>query len=627
MPNQIDPQACSSNCIRRGEKQISVQQPARVLSRRRLAVLVPLAIWTLSAQATDTATNDGSVRMKGAISFGTTYAMDNPNQEVINKSNATSIGTVGLSNGGRNSDDSRLNYRKGDPVSTVLKGFFEADVSNRNLGLLVQVKAWKDFNLSDHNVPWGNFPSGYKADSPLSDAGFSKRASFSGAVLQEAYAYGTFSAGEIPVKLKLGNQLINWALPGRTGGALAEINPVDAPAAQRSGAFPEESRIPFAALSAQLGLTKTINVEAFYQFKFVANEVPGCGTYFAPVDFQAQGCNVAWVQTANAVQTASSERVLLPTGGPFMVRSADHVPSNSGEYGLGLKYQSIPLNTAFGIYYTQLHSRRQVPSVSKTTNPNAATPFVSGSPLNPHYYLEWPEQVKTLAVNFNTRIPDWTLTGELSYRPNDIFRLNGSDQLAAANNPAAITPLRADINALARGADWPGYDRHKQVQLSLGAEKVFASVLGSNRTTVSGEFGWKYVPDLPDFNKRRYGRPDVFGIGPVNGACAATANAKTCSTDGYVTKTAWGYRLRATLLYSNVTEGLDLRPSFSFGSDAKGTSTDTVFVDGRQTASVELRGEYLKKYFAELQWMVNAGGNYSMNKDKSYLNLNAGVRF
>ena len=574
-------------------------------------------------------TNDAAVKIRGGVSFGMAWASDNPNAEVVNRANAAAVGSVGVGNGGRNSDDARLNYRKGDPVSSVLKGFIEADMTRENLGALVRVKAWKDFNLATHDVPWGNLPSGYLANAPLSDNGFSRRDRFAGAALQEVYVYGSFATAEMPVKLKLGNQLINWGLPTRMGGALAEINPVDAPGAVRPGAFPEETKIPFAALSARVGLSQNVNAEAFYQFKFEPNEIIGCGTFFSQVDFTAQGCNRAWVQTANAAQTAASERSLLPTGGPFMIRSADHLPSNSGEYGLGVNYKSLTLNTDFGFYYTRLHSRRQVPSVSKSNNPNAATPFVSGSPLNPHYYLEWPEGVKSLALNFITRMPDLTLSGELSYRPNDIFRLNGSDQLAAANNPAAITPLRADINAVARGADWPGYDRHKHIQGSLALEKILpaGSLLDSDRAALSAEVGVKLAPDLPDVNVRRYGRPDVFGIGAVNGACAATATAKMCSTDGYVSRMAWGYRLRASLLYANVAEGLDVLPSASLGVDVQGNSTDTVFVDGRTTGSLELRAEYRKRYFAELQWVISAGGNYSMVKDKSYMSVNAGMRF
>lgn len=598
--------------------------------RRLLHRVFPLTVLGLSvlpAHAANMAGEETSVKFRGALSLGTTLAIDSGNPEVMNRANAVAVGTVGFTNGGRNSDDSRYNFRKGETVSSVLKGFVEADITRGNLGLLLQAKVWDDFGLGGNSVRWGNFPNRYVANTPLSDQGFSERASFSGAVMQEAYAYGSFSAGDMPAKIKLGQQLIGWGLPTRTGGALAEINPADAPAAQRAGAFAEETRAPFAALFGQLGLSKDVRAEGFYQFDFVPNEIPGCGTYFSPNDFGAQGCNIAWVQTANVTQTNSSERVLLPTGGPFITRSPDHKPDNSGQYGLGLTYKAASLGTDFGLYYSSLHSRRQVPSVSKTLNPNAATPFVSGSALNPHYYIEWPERVKSLALNFTTRKPDLTVSGELSYRPNDIFRLNGSDQLAAANNPTAATPLRADVNALALGADWAGYERHEHVQFSVAAEKGFPAIMGAQRVTLSGEVGVKYVPDLPDVTLRRYGRPDVFGIGPVNGVCPATATVKACSNDGYVTKTSWGYRARAAWLYANVIDGLDLRAALSLSRDVSGNSTDGVFIDGRQVVGLELRADYRKRYFAEVQWMVNSGGDYSMTMDKSYLNLSAGVRF
>ena len=100
---------------------------------------------------------------------------------------------------------------------------------------------------------------------------------------------------------------------------------------------------------------------------------------------------------------------------------------------------------------------------------------------------------------------------------------------------------------MAAGASFSGYERHKAVQLQLGAGGQLPRVLGAAGLAYGGELIYKGVPDLPDPNVMRFGRADVFGQGPVNGVCSPPATPTQCSTDGYVSKHAFGYRLRAGL--------------------------------------------------------------------------------
>src|SRR5678809_941132 len=93
---------------------------------------------------------------------------------------------------------------------------------------------------------------------------------------------------------------------------------------------------------------------------------------------------------------------------------------------------------------------------------------------------------------------------------------------------------------------------------------------------------YKGVPDLPDPAVTRFGRVDVFGQGPVNGVCPPPAVPTQCATDGYVSRHAFGSRLRA-----------DLRSGF----------------------------------LGEISWVPTWGGTYNNQRDRSAIQLFIGQRF
>lgn len=242
--------------------------------------------------ATPQATQFGEVTVvtKGTIAYGTIIRADDRDSELVPHGSGVVVGVNGKARGGTNNDDGELNYGRGDQTSTVLKAVLDADLKYRNLGMFVRLKAWHDFALEDDSVPHGNAPNGYAADKPLSDKGFSRLGRFSGADLK-ANVYGDFDLDGKSLFTRIGYQAIDWGSPGTILGGLEQINPIDNPARLRAGAVPEETRIPIPAAFAKLSLNKNTNIEAFYQFGFRPNELPGCGTFGSFVDYATAGCN------------------------------------------------------------------------------------------------------------------------------------------------------------------------------------------------------------------------------------------------------------------------------------------------------------------------------------------------
>ena len=182
--------------------------------------------------------------------------------------------------------------------------------------------------------------------------------------------------------------------------------------------------------------------------------------------------------------------------------------------------------------------------------------------------------------------------------------------------------------ATAAGGVFSGFERHTALQLNLGLVHGLPPLLGAAGGNVGVELAYKNVPDLSDPSVMRFRRSDVYGQAPVGAAaCPATASAKTCSMDGYVSANAFAYRLRAGLRYPQVVAGLDLIPSLAFGHDVSGWSEDGAISKGRQFAVLSLKAEFRKSFVAELAWQPTWGGAYNNLKDRSTTSLSVGYRF
>ena len=337
-------------------------------------------------------------------------------------------------------------------------------------------------------------------------------------------------------------------------------------------------------------------------------------------DYLSDGCNAVTVGN-------DSDRTALATRN-FLARAPSVMPSNSGQGGLAVLHTVDDWDTKFGLYATEFHSRAGYSGVTKSLRTTAA-PFVPGDPggLNPTYFTEWPEAIRMYGGTFETKVKGGIVFGELTSRPNQPLQYNAADLIAAAVSNLAPTTLRGKMNALGPGGTLTGFERHENVQLQLGQVGQVPKVLGAAGLNFGAEVVYKGVPDLPDPAVTRFGRSDIFGQGPVNGVCPPPAVPTQCTSDGYVSRHSWGYRLYGALRYANVTDGVDLVPSVLFGHDVKGWSGDGGLLEGRKLAYAALRANFRRGFVAEIAWIPTWGGTYNNQRDRSAVQLFVGQRF
>ncbi len=561
--------------------------------------------------------------LKADVTIGTQIRNSSPDPVMVNSANAATVGLNGNHSVGtaRNNDDGNLNFKRGDQTSTVVKALFEASLKGERFEGLVKVKAWYDYTLSEHGMPYGNLINGYVAGSTLGEDGANPLARAAGISLLDAYVRANFTADALRSDVAIGNQtLAGWGERYSFGGGLSALLPRDLAAAARPGALPGEVLLPIPMLSGKLFSTDMGSLEAFYQFGRAENVLPLCGTFASPVDFLANGCNKVFVGPGTDASRNAA--------GQYLKRADDAHGSDSGQYGLAYRFKVAPINTQFSLNYAEYSSRMAYVSAIKST---AGTPLVNGDPngTNVKYLLEFPDDIRVFGLSFNSQLGKTTLLGEFTYRPNQAVSLNGPDILNAFANYAAATPLRAAATNTGAGQVFHGYDRFKVSQMQLAALRSFERVLGAEDFTAYGEIAMRHVDSLPDKDVMRYGRPTLFGAGPVAGVCqgGSAPSSDQCANAGYVTTNAWGYRLRVTARYAGLFPGVVLAPIVSFGHDVRGWSDDGVFSQGRKMMTVGLRATLDKKYWFDFTAQSAWGGAYDVMRDRDFINFSLGASF
>lgn len=576
-----------------------------------------------TSSAADVELGEWKGQVNTTVTIGTQMRTQGRDQDLAFRTNGATQGIAGNPLTGQNDDDSNLNFDRGDTFSTVLKAFGEMRLKRDNTEVVLGAKAWYDLALEDGGRPWGNIPNGYQSGQPLSDDGFGRLARFSGIQLMSAYVAQRFALQDQTVDVRLGNQsLQQWGERSSLGGGLSAVSPVDYNAARRAGAIAAENAVPVPQLFGRWQFAKDQSVEAFYQFAFRHSELPGCGTYFAGSDYVADGCGAVFPGAA-----LSDGAKLAAVN--YVKRAQTPETSDSGQFGVAYRFRADALNSNLGLYFSRYHNRTVNLAVVKSTR---ATPFIPGDPNgeNVQYLTEYAEKVRVWGLSLETRVDGTALFGELTYRPNQPLGLNGTDLLNAFLSNTAPSLLRQDAIDTAAGDTYHGYDRHRMVQLQFGAMRPIKGLLGSDTLTLAGEVGIRQYPGLPDVTVRRYGRSTLFGLGPVSGTCLSGSTSVMCSNNGYVTGSSWGYRLRASARYPGLLAGNgDLVATIGFAHDVDGWSHDGVFNEGRKLLNLTLRGEYQKRYFAELSYLtvLGHGGDYDNFRDRDYLTLSAGINF
>ncbi len=548
-----------------------------------------------------------------------------------------------------NGDNGNLNYNAGESFSKTLKGSHDLDIHYQNVGIFVRGMYYYDYAMMDEDRAWSNPISGNTYDSCRD--GEAKEQVCRDVRLLDYYVYGDFDLGEMPLSVRLGNQVISWGESTLISHGISEINPVDIARLRAPGAELKEAFIPFGALWASLGVTENFNIEAFYQYTWEKTVLPPPGSYFSTNDFAGDGGQYNNVQLGfggnpdmnldflisglndigNAVKAgqmtpAQAGQAYAAYVGNVPLRApgskAEQEPDDGGQYGLRLSWFLQEFNdTELSLYYVNYHSRRPIFSGIAADFSSATVAgdvgYLVGNTITEDNYtdlssfarveLDYPEDIKMYALSFNTTVGTTAVAGEISYRQDEPLQIDDVEllfaavpqQLANTGSPtyAALDGISQMTNAngqsFAPGARIEGFLLSDTVQAQMTLTHLFGPTLGASQFVGVFEIGGININDMPAKSELRLNGPGTARSGEIyiDGRHAWEIEQTVqdgVETNPFPTEFAWGYRAVAKLDYTNVIAGINISPRIVFAHDVKGVTPDPLFMFIEDRKSVSL---------------------------------------
>jgi len=580
-------------------------------------------------------------RFDSALSLGTAISTANPDHKLARAAN---------------SNDGRRNYRAGDVFSAVFKGTHDLELRHGNFGLFVRGSYWYDTAQRDHS----------QRAVAIDDRNRQVSAKTAAVELLDAFAYALYDIDGEPGSLRVGNQVVNWGESLFIQGGLNVVNPFNQAALRRPGAEVKDALAPVNLLYVTQNLTQAVSLDAFYQLDWEQTRLDNCATFFSGNDFMPEGCRGLDVGGQSLTDPAVG-RILAPFDvtlteeGVRVPRGADQDARDGGQWGVSLHWFVEPLDTEFGLFAANYHSRSPYLGTvssryfsntgfarglcaSAGVGASACAGFLassSGQALagalrmgTSQYRAQYPEDIRLYGLTFATTMRSGTaIQGELSYRPNMPVQLNGNDVLQSLLNAPGRSPLNADgLRPATDNTLFDGYRRKEVTQAQVSAMQAFSQVLGANQLLLLGEVGATYVGGLEGRFGPRYGRSGAYGNGELadNSLCLSISKSpEDCNGEGFVTPFSWGYRLRATLSYPSLIQGVDIRPNLAWSHDVKGYSPadGSAFNEGSRSISIGVDLSLASKYWASLAYTDFLDGDYGTRGDRDYIAVSVGANF
>ena len=542
------------------------------------------------------------------ISFGMQTRMQSPDKSIIGLDNGGNVPTVselgvkvnGPGAGGSanpdfnylQTDDGNLNYKKHDIVSAVIKGTHELFLTQKGNWSALGRFTWSSDLRADNT-----------RRTPLHDD--AEDAMEKNISLLDFWVAKEFSIGDQTAKVKIGNQAINWGEDIFIIGGINAVNALDLRKIHVPGVQVKEVFIPAPMISFSTGLGNGFSTEAYYQFRWNSFKFDPAGTYWSAADFLGKGGKRGAFIPSSVLALppgtvgdfdpkAGRTMAFLNAAGTVLPVERDEPDDlHSGQYGINLRFKPAEGDTEYAAYYIRYHDK--IPFVGFRYSP--ATPNAIGTSAVEQYQ----EDRSLYGVSMNTKLGDWAIGAELSYRPRDSVAIDPTVPLAGPYTFFGDPRFGTGTSFLKDGfVDEKKYQAHVTGFYLL--PQAITAPLGAAEGAFLGEVAVTRYPDL-----------DLSGAIPY-----LLNNYKLPD------KTSWGYVAEVSLTYANIFQsGWTLTPVLDYYHDVKGTSpTALPFVEGRKAVALNFNFDYHNEWKAGIGYTTFwGGGNMNMLRDRDVVTM------
>jgi hypothetical protein len=469
------------------------------LSRRAgLAALLLAGSAGTQAFVIDTPVPDLELHWDNTVSYNAGLRVQGQNPAILNNP------VTGISDN---------KFGKGELFENRLDLLSEFDLIYKSrYGFRVSAEGWYDHAYQDTSVGPAAGPASVGVPSTYRNNTYSgyidKYYRGPGGQLLDAFVFGTFDAGPVPISIRLGQTSVYWgeALFNTANSIAYAQGPIDlnkaitSPSAKLNQLF-----LPVSQVAASAQVTPSLSLGAQYFLDWMPNRYPEGGTYFGAADFLFNG--------PDRLYTGSSMQ-------PFLNRLPAAKPQYQGNFGVNARWQpDWLLGGTIGVYFRRL---------AETAPYEAPQITPSG------YRLVYNDNVKLYGVSLSRSIGDVSVGSELSYRAHTALANVGID-------PASNQGPRGDvINAL------------------LNATYVLPRSRLWSTGSVAAELAYTHL-------QRITAHPELYnGLGSVG--CEGGGTSTGCAT-----RNAVGLTVSFAPQYLQVLPGVDLTIPITVSTGLAGT--------------------------------------------------------
>ena len=357
---------------------------------------------------------------------------------------------IGLVGNNANFDEGEHKFDRGDIVTNRADLLSEMDVVfQKRFGLRVSGAAWYDQAYSDgkarRNPALAGVPGSYANDD---FSGYTKRYYKQSGELLDAFVFGRFDLGEVPLNVKAGRHTVYWGESLLLGGALHGISysqmPLDLQKGfANPGSEAKELFRPLGSVSAQAQVTGTLSLGAQYFGEWENSRFPEGGTYLGPADFAFEG-----------PQQLATSIGLLPNAG------VSKPQDERGEFGVAARWNPEWLDGTLGFFYRNYTDK--IPGALAT----GGAARTAANPLGLQYIQYYGEDTDLYGVSLSKSVGGVSVGLDLSYRKNQQLanQTLGNTPSVLVGPLAALTPFLfpngaanvtlTDNSQAARGNTW-----------------------------------------------------------------------------------------------------------------------------------------------------------------------------
>jgi hypothetical protein len=379
-------------------------QPVQQMMLRRHALSVAAmalcaACSSVGAFEIDTGNDDISMRFDNTVRYNLGRRVQDQNSAILKN---------------LNTDDGDRNFGNNSIVNNRLDLLSEFDaVYRKRYGARVSASGWYDqaYSGSFDNTSIATTNHLVNGQPALGLSNYTDRYYHgpSGEIL-DAFVFGGFDVGSLPVNLRLGRHVVNWGEALLAGGAIHGISYSQAPLDQAKafaspGIEAKELYRPLNQLSGTIQATPELSFAAQYFLDWQASRLPETGSYL--------GFN-------DALQNGGQSLLLAP--GLRAYRGSDITPDKQGAWGLASRWSPTWLDGTAGLYARNFSD--QFPQV-----------IVKATPLR-QYFLAYASDVDMYGFSLAKQFGGISFGLDLNYRRNmplvsDTVSITSTAQLPA----------------------------------------------------------------------------------------------------------------------------------------------------------------------------------------------------